>query len=269
MGDDRHRGVVRGDLGHERQAEEHRRDHHGADAFVLRERELFEDDGRRAHEIRHVDRLAARVLVRIVDRLLAGAYAILERVKALVGQAVIVLDDVDAGVGKKAAKERQALRAQADRLQRGAGQGAVVHVGDVADAGGAELRARERLLVIGPVLWLGQFEVGEQHMLLQRGVAEEDVEELGRVTAGGADGKVDNDDVLVGWGRRHRNEPADNIVEDELVAQRGAGQFDRLLKEQRLDSCVEVDLSLGGDVISHPQGGPGGGGSRKHGNSIS
>jgi len=81
------------------------------------------------------------------------------------------------------------------------------------------------------------------------------------IVAGGADGKVDDDAVQVRAGRGHGDEMADDVLEDERIAQRGAGKLDGLLEQERLNARVEVGLVRRSDVISDAQRGPRGRGS--------
>ena len=262
VGDDGHGGVVRDDLGHEREAEKHGGDHDGADAFVLGELELLDDGGWGAHDVGHVDGLAAGGAVDLPHGFLAGADAVAKGMETLVREAVVVLDDVDAGAREQAAEDGEALGAEADGLERGAGERAVGNAGDLAQTERAELRPGQGFVAAGPVLGARELKVGEEDVVLERGVAKEDVEELRGVVAGGADGKIDDDEVLVGGDGGDGDEAAEDVLEDERVAERGAGELDGLLEEQRFDAGVEVALVRGGDVIGDAQGGPRGGGGR-------
>ncbi len=203
-------------------------------------------------------------MVGLAHRGLAGAHALGEGMETLVRQPVVVLDDVDARAREEAAERGEPLDGEADWLERGAGERALAHGGQVAQAERAELRTGQRLLAPRPFLWVRQLEVGELNVLLDRRVAEEDVEELRRVVAGRADGKIDDDRVLVRAERGHGDEPADDVLEHERIAQRGARQLDGLLQQQRLDAGVKVVLGRGGDVVRDAQRGPRGRGFLRH-----
>ena len=56
-----------------------------------------------------------------------------------------------------------------------------VHARNVAQAGGAELGAGQGLFALRPLLGRRELEIGEDDMVLNRGIAEQDVEKLRRI----------------------------------------------------------------------------------------
>ena len=88
---------------------EHRREHHRAHAGPAGEGELPPHPFRRADQVRDVQRPPARLARRVLDRAETGLDPRLERAERMVGEPVIVLDDVEAGPGEGRAERRQLL----------------------------------------------------------------------------------------------------------------------------------------------------------------
>ena len=262
VGDDRHVRLLRDQLCHERQPQQHGRDHDGADAFILREFKLLQNGAGCADQVGHVNRAAARGAVGFGDGLLAGSDAVGERMEALVGEAVVVLDDVDSCMREEAAEKGEPLRGQADRFERRAGHRTVGYADDLAQTGRAEARSGQRAGSAGPLG--GQGEVDEFDVRLERRVAEQDVEELRRIVRRGADREVDDHGMKHPGNFVDRDKAADDVPEHEWIAQCGAGQLHRLFQQQRLDAGFEFGAVRRGDVVSGAQRRPGGGG-RGHG----
>src|SRR4029079_920095 len=131
---------------------------------------------------------------------------------ALVCDPVIVLDEVDAAAREPRRKLCEPGRREALRLERRAGEGAALDTGAAAQSRKAVMRAAETAYEL-----LGKFRVVERHVLLQRCIAEQHVDELARIVADGR-GREPN---------AHREHAiadvsevldlADDLVEDLLV----------------------------------------------------
>ena len=179
----------------------------------------------------------------------------------MIRQPVIVLDQVHPAAREERAQLRQPRGAQPDRLERGAGDRAVVDVQEMsrnpAAPNFAPGSARDR-----PGHSAGSSRSAECDMRLQRRIAEEDVEELRRVVRRGDDGKIDRDAMNLRRDFFHARQPSDDLLQYERIAQRLARQLHRLFQQERLDARVELGRVGGGDMIDRAQRGPGGG--RKH-----
>src|SRR3982751_3430049 len=97
-------------------------------ARLLLEREAAARERRRVHGV------AAGIAIGLVDRLLHGGDTPLERMRGLVRDAVIVLDDVDTGEGEGPRELRQVFDARSLRLERRARERPGRDTGHDADA---------------------------------------------------------------------------------------------------------------------------------------
>ena len=95
----------------------------------------------RARDVRQIHRPATGGRVGRRHGLGHDRYPLREPGRGLIGQAVVVLDDIDAGACEGGGEARQLGRREADRLDRRAGQGAPRGSGEGPDAPYAEARS--------------------------------------------------------------------------------------------------------------------------------
>ncbi len=131
-----------------------------------------------AVQARRVERAASGLLVRRAHFVLAGGDPLREGRAALVGPAVVVLDDVDSRMREGAGERRHLPGRGADRLQRGAGQRPALHTGQPTQPLAAEIRPAESLRQRRR-----QIQVDEFDLRLQRAVAEQYVQKLAGILA--------------------------------------------------------------------------------------
>ncbi len=153
--------------------DDHRRHHHRRDALVADDPQFAPQLVEVAGEVRRIDGVVAAGGVGGGDRLGARLHPVGERRIGLVGEAVVVLDDVDAAGGQAAGDDAECRRRKALRLQRRGGEGAAVRLGECPEAVDADARAAERRRVVGR-----QLDVLQRHVGLDRRIAEQHVEEL-------------------------------------------------------------------------------------------
>ena len=204
--------------------DQHRRDQHDEHAHAARELGTLAQQPRRPGQVRCVEHLAARLLNRLVDGALTRRDALEKRRVRLIGDSVIVLNDVDAAACEDRAQPREFADGDALRLERGARQRAV---------GGAEQCANARQPVRRS--WkarhelVRQREVYQPDVLPERAVAENHVHELRRLAAGRLDRDLELDAVTIRRHGRDGTDARDDLVKHVLVADRGERALDALL----------------------------------------
>ena len=157
------------------------RDHeHRARAGSLGEPGALDHQVRGGVQARGVDALATRLGVSPSHSRGAGPDALLVGRVSLVGQAVIVLDDVDATLGKRVSHLRELRHAGSHGLERGHEHRALRHAQELTQTLRAEPGPEELAHQRGR-----QLEILHLDVLLDRGVAENHVEELRQLAAGG------------------------------------------------------------------------------------
>ena len=182
-----------------------------------------------AGQARRIDATLAALAIRLVDRALHGAHPLPERRRVLVGEPVVVLDDVDARARERARDCRELQRRESLRLQRRTRERTPVHAGERADAGNAEARAAEAR---GHAF--RNAHIDELDVVVQRRIAEQHVHELPGFESRRFDGDPDRDVENI---RRGRNDPRyarDDFLEHARVVNRGERRFDALLERDRL-----------------------------------
>jgi hypothetical protein len=150
----------------------------------------------------------------------------------------------------KRAEVREAGRRQPLRLQRRAGEGALVRAGSFAQAGDANIRSGELRREI-----VRQFGVVQDHVLLQRGIAEQHVDELAGIVADGRPCEGDAHRKQTGRNLTDIVNSADDVVEDLPVVNRRRRHLDALLdrnalRPRRDGTRVGPDV-IGGDEAGH------------------
>ena len=168
----------------------------------------------------------------------------------MVGEAVIVLDQIDPRPREGAAVRRELGGPEPHRLERGGQQRTAGHTGELAQAG--DPRARAWQPVEGCV---GEFHVGEEHIRLERAVAEQNGEELRRIASGGGERLRDGDAVKARTRGVDLHHAAEDVGRHPGIARRRvAGQLDRLLQQQCLGARGHVPRG-GADEIGDVEAG--------------
>ena len=190
----------------------------------------------RADQIGHVERPPAGLARRVLDRAQAGLDPRLEGAERVIGEPVIVLDHVDARPGERAAQRRELGRLEPHRLERGGQQrpaATPVIAPQAREAGARPGKPVER--------GVRQLDVGQAHVGLEGGIAEQHVEQLGGVAGGGGEGVRDGDAVEVPPAGADLRHAAEDVVGDPGIARRDvAGELDRLLEQQCLGTLGHV-----------------------------
>lgn len=138
---------------------------------------------------------------------------------------MIVLDHIDARAGERLAQRGEPVLGQPLRLERRARQGPVEYARCVAQSLDAEARPGQR----GQDLF-GESHVHELDVGVQRGVAEQHVDDLRDVAAHRRDGELDVDVEQAVAMRAPSRDASRNVARDVRVVQRGGGQLDALLE---------------------------------------
>jgi Dolichyl-phosphate-mannose-protein mannosyltransferase len=155
------------------EAEEHWAQHDAATAQAAHVRETGRQPPRVAGQVGQVRGVAAALRVGRGHRLLAPRHALHERRRHLVGQRVVVLDQIGAAQGEGPAVGRQLRYGLAHRLDRGTHQRPPRHAAELAQPGDSERRPRQ----IGEDR-VRPLHLHQPHAAKQGDVAEEDVEQL-------------------------------------------------------------------------------------------
>ncbi len=247
MREHRHGNVLPHQLGERGQPEQRRCQQQRAGAGVARLPHLLRHVPRRADGARCVQRAVPGVRGGAVDRALAGVHARRERRVRLVGESVVVLDDVDARGGERVRERGQALDRQALRLERRARQRPRAGAEQPPQARRAEARAGEACEELRRPR-----DVGELNVCVQRRVAEQHVDELGDVAAGGFRGERDRHVVAAVVARADAGDARDDALRDVRVVDGSERQLDALLQRDRLRHVRDVrrcgrDAVGGGD----------------------
>src|SRR6516165_9957013 len=224
MRDEGHGGVLAHEPMEVRETHNHRRDHDGVDADVPSERDVGAHGVEIAREARHVARRPAAGLRDASQRGCDRFEARRERRIGLVGEPMVVLDVIDAALRKILRELGEPCRRQALRLERRAGQS-------------PRRRADPPPQLIEPVAGtaedldqvLGKRDVGEYHVLVQRRVAEQHVDELPGIAADGRHRERDADleQAVVAFG--NGLDAADDLGAHEIVLDRRDRHLDALL----------------------------------------
>ncbi len=176
-----------------------------------------------AVQVRHVARAPAGPAQRGCHRLDARR----ERGIGLVGEPVIVLDVVDAAVRKAGRQLPELLRRQPLRLERGRGQRPRRRRQPPPQPAGAVARPAEGIGKLAR-----DYDVAEYHIILQRAVAEQHVEQLPGIIAHGRGSERNahlEPALLLGDDFVH---PADDALQHERVAD---------CRERHLDALLDRD----------------------------
>ena len=168
-----------------------------------------------------------------------------EGAERLVGQAVVVLDQVDPAQGQAVGERRQRLGAKPHRLDRGAEERPVRHAKQGAQPGLAEPRPPQ-----GAAQGLGQFDAHQPDAGLEADVAEQAVEELGQV-AGGHLGRIANDGLpAVFTDPIQRDDLPDDLVADGRALDQVLWELHRLLDTDIAGARLGLGRGGGlGDVV--------------------
>ena len=233
MREHRHLQVLGDQFLEHRDADEPRRHQRGADTLLAQDLRLRIERLRGSHQARRIQRGAPGFLRSAADRLLASGHALGKRRIALVGNTVVVLDDIDTGSGKHVADARELRDRQSLGLQRSAGQGTTVRSGEAAQAFDPEARPaagfHQRLRQVG---------IQEFDMRVHRTVAEQHVECLRDIVAGRVDGQRDAGDKLTLTRLIDGQHPTDDAFAHGLVENRIQGDFDALFERDRRSSLL-------------------------------
>ena len=170
-------------------------------------------------------------------------YTVGEGGVGLVGEAVVVLDEVDAASGEAFGELGEAGWREALGFQGGAGQGAAEGAGAMAQAVDAVVGAGENRGERG-----GDLDVQKHDVVVQGGVAEHHVEELAGVVADGCGGQCDADVELAVAAVVDGFDLADDFVVDRRVVDRVERHFDALLDGDGLRSGFDRG-GVGGDAV--------------------
>jgi hypothetical protein len=218
----------------QREADEHWREHCRSGPSLAGERGLPQDTLGRTDEVRHVQRPAPGVTRRILRGAQAGLNPRLEGTEGMVGKPVVVLYQVEAGAGERPAERRELLWPESHRLERCREEGPAGDAGERAqsrDAGPWTGQPVERRI--------GKLDIREDDVRLERGVAEDDVEELRRVERGGSE-RVGNPHAVaaLGLGMHPLNLPQDPLRHPGIPHRR-TRQLHRLFEQQCLGAGID------------------------------
>ena len=185
---------------------------------------------------------------RVVQGAEAGLDPRLERTERVIGQPVVVLDEIHAGPGERRGQRGELGRPQSHGLERGGEQRPAGDArerpqpGDARARTGQPVERRER-----------QLHVGEHHVGLERGVAVEDVQQLRRIAGGGGERLGDRHPMGALAGRVDALDVPQHVRGDPGVAGgHGPRQLDRLLEQERLGAGGDIAVR-GPDEIGHSQ----------------
>ncbi len=230
------------------EAGKHGRDHNSVEAFSGRNAGLGAEGVEAAGEAGDIVRQTASCGGGAAGGSSAEGHASGEGGIGLVGEAVVILDEVDAAASETLDQIGQALGRQALGFDGGAGHGAVGGVGAGAQAGDAVARPRET----GRWVEADQGDVG-----MQRGVAERHVQELGGIGAdgGGREGDADVEEVAAAVADGVH--VADDVGVDEFVGDGVERHFHALLNGDGASAGLNGS-GIGVDAVSGGEAGHGG-----------
>ena len=154
----------------------------------------------------------------------ASRDALLEGAIILVGEAVIVLDEIGAALGELEREISQFARGHALRLQRRTGHRSPLGPGELAQTVEPAVRAAE-----GREQRCGNLCVHQRNIVVHRGVAEQNIQQLAGVPADRAGAKLDGHVEIAAARVRNRPHLADDLLEDRRIANPGERHFDALL----------------------------------------
>src|SRR6185437_12047858 len=207
----------------------HRRDHHGVDAVVAGDGDLVAHEAVMAVQHRNIAGEPACALRGATAGGGVGGDARGERRIALVGEAVVILDEIDAA-------ERQCLRQRGEaggrqplRLDGDAGERARRRADAGAQAGDAAAGAGEASDDL-----IRQAEIDKLDIGLQRGIAEQHVEQLPGVVADGGGAEADLDLEPPRPEFTDGADAADDFAAHEFIPHRRQRRLDALLQRNRL-----------------------------------
>ncbi len=172
-----------------------------------------------------------------------------ERRIGLVGEPVVVLDVVDAALREARRQHREPPRRQALRLERRGGH---------RPRAGGDPPPQARETMARPAEAEGELarkrDVLEHHVLVQRGVAEQHVEELPGIVADGLAGERDADLELPVLPLGDLLDPADDAREHEFIVDRRQRHLDALLDRDRAGARLDR-AGIAADTVDGLQAG--------------
>ena len=223
--------------------------HHDAAAPRLAgESEIFLDRRGAPRELGEVHAMAAGLPVRLRHRFLAARHPLAERGRRLVGQVVVVLDDVDPAEREPITQLRELLGGEPHRLEGRAQEGAPLrYAAQRADARDAEPRPAERSEQGGR-----PFDPGHENRGLHRDVAEQQVQELRDLAPDRGRIVGDRDAPAPLCERRERLHAADHARGDVGRHALG-GQLDRLLERDVPRPGFGILAGRAAELVCDPQ----------------
>ncbi len=214
-------------------ARNHRRDQHRVDAHVDRAGDLPLHAGEIAGEARRISRRRAVPPDR-AETCGNGLHPFRERRIGLIGQAMIVLDVVDASLCKTGGKIGERGRRQSLRLERRAGQRAMRRSRSLSQSLHAMARTAERRTQPGR-----QVDVPQDDIVVQRAVAEQHVQQLAGIVIHGRRRQRNRDIEQAGHDLSNRFDASDDFRQDKVVGDRRQWHFDALLDRERTGARVD------------------------------
>ena len=227
MGEDRHARLAR-ECREAAQAAHHRREENHSHPRFVRDRRPLSQLAEVAGQAGRVDAAMAGLAIRLVDRALHRAHALVERRGVLIREPVVVLDDVDARARERARDRRELQRHKPLRLQRRAGKGPPVHAGERANAGDPEARSAE---ACGDAL--RDAHVDELDVVVQRRIAEQHAHELPGFESCRLDRDPDRDVERGRPCRRDAPYAGDHLFQHARIIDRGQRRLHALLERDR------------------------------------
>ena len=183
---ERHRRILPGQRVQSRKPDDHRRHQHRFDAHFRCKVQLPAKLIEIARQAGDVAGPPASGGGRLLHGRGAGAHPRVERAVLLIGQTMVVLDEVEATAREAARKIAQRLRREALWLQRRARHGASFRTHPVPQLLKPVVRSAERRDHL-----LRQADILQRDIGMDRGIAEQHVEELPRLTPDGRCGESD------------------------------------------------------------------------------
>ena len=222
-------------LGEGGQSDQHRCHQHHLDALLPGDAGLAGQAPRPAHQARRVAGRAPRRPVGGGDRRLAGGHPAGEGGAGLVGQAVVVLDQVDPAAGERGREAGELVGGEALGLQRRAGERPVRRSGQRpqpldAEAGTGEVGQHGRFEV----------EVDQLDVGLEGAVAERHVQQLGQVGTHRQGGQIQAHAEQLGSDRLDGRHPGHDLVEDARLSDGVEGHLHALFDGQGLGPSLHV-----------------------------
>ena len=153
----------------------------------------------------------------------------------MVGEAVIVLHDVEAGPREGEAEGGEPAGVESHRLERRGKERAAGNAGECAEARNSRAGTGKPIEGL-----LGELDVGEDHVGPERAVAEENVEELRGVGGRRGERMRDNDSKDAGVGRFDTLDAAEHLGNTRESVTAARGSSDRLLQHQGLGARPDL-----------------------------